>query len=254
MATPAGRAIGHRHAPGGADRRPAHQHRRPGPRPCPGPAGRLRSRPAAGRQGTTQDGPLHPLRPGRRARGPGPGRLGAAERRGAGAHGDRHRLRGGRLPCHRRSGADHRRQGTATPVALHHPVLSLQHGGRPCVDPPWLQGTAGRPGDRLRGGRASHRRRGADDPRGRGRRGALRRRGSDHPPGQPGRLRRRARPVQRFQRQPRTRLAPLRPGPRRLRHGRRRRPTGHRGTGARPGGPCSRRCARPAWKRPRCST
>lgn len=44
-----------------------------------------------------------------------------------------------------------------------------------------------------------------------------------------------ARPVQRFQRQPRTRLAPLRPGPRRLRHGRRRRPTGHRGTGARPG-------------------
>ncbi len=86
---------------------------------------------------------------------------------------------------------------------------SLQHGGRPCVDPPWLQGTAGRPGDRLRGGRAGHRRRGADDPRGRGRRGALRRRGSDHPPGKPGRLRRRARPVQRFQRQPRARLAPF---------------------------------------------
>lgn len=178
-------------------------------------------------------------------RGPGPGRLGAAERRGAGAHGDRHRLRGGRLPCHRRSGADHRRQGTAPPVALHHPVLSLQHGGRPCVDPPWLQGTAGRPGDRLRGGRAGHRRRGADDPRGRGRRGALRRRGSDHPPGQPGRLRRRARPVQRFQRQPRARLAPLRPGPRRLRHGRRRRPTGHRGTGARPG--ARRQAHRRGW-------
>ena len=140
------------------------------PRPRPGPAGRLRSRPAAGRQGTTQDGPLHPLRPGRRARGPGAGRLGAAERRGAGAHGDRHRLRVGGF--HAIAEAVRTTDGKGPRRLSPFTIPSFSATWRP---PMCRSAMASRdrwaPGDRLRGGRASHRRRGADDPRGRGRRG-----------------------------------------------------------------------------------
>ncbi|MDF5980185.1 beta-ketoacyl synthase N-terminal-like domain-containing protein [Pseudomonas aeruginosa] len=94
----------------------------------------------------------------------------------------------------------------------------LQHGGRPCVDPPWLQGTAGRPGDACAAGvqaigdAARMIRAGEVDVALCG--GAE---ATIHRVSLAGF--RRARPVQRFQRQPRARLAPLRPGPRRLRQG-----------------------------------
>ncbi|MCY1366419.1 hypothetical protein D9M69_533140 [compost metagenome] len=179
-------------------------------------------------QGPTQDGPLHPLRPGRGAAGAGAGGLGAHRGARPAAHGHRHRIGHRRFRCHCRGRAHHGCARAAAPVAVHRAVLSGQPGRRPGVHPPRAQGPAGCARHRVCGQRAGHWRRRAPDPLRRGRRGRLRRHRGQHRPREPGRLRGGQGALHRVCGSPRAGIPPLRRGARRLRDGRGRRHAGAR--------------------------
>ena len=162
-------------------------------------------------------------------------RLEAARRR-RGPERDRrpHRLRHRRHRRHRRR-LDHAvREGPAAHLAVLHPGPPHQPRLRLRLDRARAQGPEPRRRHRLLDRRARDRRRGAADrARRRRRHGGRRRRIADQPP-LARRLRRLPGALDRLQRRADARLAPLRPGPRRLRHGRGRRRRRARGATSTP--------------------
>ena len=234
MGAAAGGPLRHR-APTRRDgARPRCQDRRPGSDHRGRCDGWVRPRDSRSGARPQEDGSLHPFRPRRCRRGDRAGRLVADHRRGARAHRDDHRQRHRWAAAHRRRRPHRRHQGPAPALAVHRAVVPGQSRRRPSVDPARVQGSARLAGHGLRGGRPGDRRRGAADPLRRGGCRDLRRRGIDDRPRGIGLLRRLACPIHRLQRRAVERLAPVRSGARRIRDGRRRRYSSHRGAGARP--------------------
>ena len=140
----------------------------------------------------------------------------------------------GGLPGITEGAIDAARARPAPRLAVLHPRQPDQPRLGPRLDPLRLQGAEPRGGDRLLDRRACDRRRGAADHARRRRRDGVRRHRGGDLPARHRRLRRGARAVDRFQRRPAARLAPLGPGPRRLRDGRGRRHRGARGATSTP--------------------
>ena len=130
------------------------------------------------------------------------------------------RLRHRRPQHHRRDHADPGEGRPAPGQPVLHPGGPDQPRQRPGLDPLRLQGPEPRRGHRLLDRRPRHRRRRPADRAGRCRRHGGRRLRGGAGPDRHGRLRRRARALDRLQRDAGEGLAPLGQGPRRLRHGR----------------------------------
>ena len=195
-----------------------------------------------------EDGRLHPVRDRRLAvRG---------RRRAAGGHArDRHARRrvhrvGHRRLQHHRARAQGAARGRPAPhLAVLHSRLHHQSRGRPGLHPLRRQGTELGDLHRLLGLGARHRRGARDHPPRRRRRDDRRRlRGGDHADGRR-RVRRDARAVD-AQRRARARQPSVRPGPRRLHHGRGLRRDHPRGARASPGAAARR--STPSWSATAC--